>query len=141
MLASWTANGDPATVRFGGTAVYKTAFEAPEACVGKPLILDLGRVEVSARVRLNGAEVGHAILMPYRVLLPHGVAAGKNELDVEVTNLGANRIRDLDERQVPWRIFQDINFVDIRYKGFDARQWPVQNSGLLGPVRLVAIKP
>ena len=140
-LTSWTANGDPETVRFGGTAVYKTAFEAPEACVGKPLILDLGRVEVSARVRLNGAEVGHAILTPYRVLLPQGLGAGRNELEVEVTNLGANRIRDLDERQVPWRIFQDINFVDIRYKGFDARQWPVQNSGLLGPVRLVAIKP
>ena len=54
-----------------------------------------------------------------------------------VTNLGANRIRDLDVRGVPWRIFHDINFVDIRYKGFDARQWPVRDSGLLGPVRFV----
>ena len=140
-LASWTANGDSATARFGGTAVYRTAFEAPEACVGKPLILDLGRVEVSARVRLNGEQAGSALLTPYRVLLPHGLKDGKNELEVEVTNLGANRIRDLDMRQVPWRIFQDVNFVDIRYKGFDARQWPVQDSGLLGPVRFVAMTP
>jgi hypothetical protein len=136
-LASWTANSDPETARFGGTAVYRTAFDAPEACVGKPVILDLGRVEVSARVRLNGEGIGYAIMTPYRVLLPQGVRAGRNDLEVEVTNLGANRIRDLDVRQVPWRIFQDINFVDIRYKGFDARTWSVRDSGLLGPVRLV----
>ncbi len=135
--ASWTANNDPATARFGGTAVYRTAFEAPASCVGRPVILDLGRVEVSARVRLNGARAGEAILTPYRVLLPQGLKQGMNALEVEVTNLGANRIRDLDLRQVPWRIFQDINFVDIRYKGFDARTWSVRDSGLLGPVRLV----
>jgi hypothetical protein len=136
-LASWTENGDPETVRFGGTAVYRTAFDAPAACISKPIILDLGRVEVSARVRLNGAEIGPVIMTPYRLLMPQGLRAGHNELEVEVTNLGANRIRDLDVRKVPWRIFQDINFVDIRYKGFDARQWPVRDSGLLGPVRLL----
>jgi len=136
-LASWTANGDPATARFGGTAVYRAAFDAPGECSGKPVILDLGGVEVSARVRLNGETAGFAIMRPYRMLLPRGVRPGRNELEVEVTNLGANRIRDLDVRQVPWRIFQDINFVDIRYKGFDARQWSVRDSGLLGPVRVL----
>ena len=136
-LTSWTESGDAETVRFGGTAVYRTTFEAPAACVGRPVVLDLGGVEVSARVRLNGAEVGPAIMTPYRLLLPLGVRTGRNELEVEVTNLGANRIRDLDVRKVPWRIFQDINFVDIGYKGFDARRWPVRNSGLLGPVRLL----
>jgi len=101
--------------------------------------LDLGRVEVSARVRLNGSAMGYALLTPYRVLLPQGMRAGANTLEVEVTNLGANRIRDLDRRGVAWRIFEDINFVDIRYKGFDARQWAVRNSGLLGPVRMLAV--
>jgi hypothetical protein len=140
-LASWTSSGDPEAVRFGGTAVYKVAFDAPAACVGQPVILDLGRVEVSARVRLNGEQAGSAILTPYRLLLPRGLTAGRNELEVEVTNLGANRIRDLDMRQVPWRIFQDINFVDIKYKGFDARQWPVRDSGLMGPVRILGLEP
>ena len=106
--------------------------------MGRPAVLDLGRVEVSGRVRLNGEAVGPALMLPYRVLLPRGLRAGRNELEVEVTNLGANRIRDLDERGVAWRIFEDINFVDIRYKGFDARRWPVQDSGLMGPVRIVA---
>jgi hypothetical protein len=55
---------------------------------------------------------------------------------VEVTNVAANRIRDLDRRGVAWRIFHDINFVDINYKPFDASDWPVREAGLLGPVTL-----
>ncbi len=140
-LASWTDNGDPEAVRFGGTAAFQTAFDAPPSCVGVPVILDLGRVEVSARLRVNGEPAGHALLTPYRILLPRGLRAGRNEVEITVTNLGANRIRDLDLRGVPWRIFHDINFVDIRYKGFDARAWPVRDSGLLGPVRLLALRP
>jgi len=59
-----------------------------------------------------------------------------NVLEVEVTNLSANRIRDLDRRKVQWKIFRDINFVSINYKGFDASTWPVRDSGLIGPATL-----
>jgi len=47
-----------------------------------------------------------------------------------------NRFRDFDRRGVPWRIFNDINFVGIDYKPFDASHWPVRPSGLPGPVAL-----
>jgi hypothetical protein len=56
---------------------------------------------------------------------------------VEVTNVAANRIRDLDRRQVAWRVFHDINLVNMDYKPFDASNWPVRAAGLLGPVTLV----
>src|SRR5207248_992947 len=59
-----------------------------------------------------------------------------NELEIEVTNLSANRIRDLDVRRVPWKVFEDINFVGIDYKPFDASGWPLKPSGLFGPVHL-----
>ncbi|HEY7393693.1 MAG TPA: hypothetical protein VH559_02550, partial [Gemmatimonadaceae bacterium] len=59
--------------------------------------------------------------------------------EVEVTNVSANRIRDLDRRHVDWKIFRDINFVGIDYKPFDASNWPVRPSGLMGPVTLQAI--
>ena len=59
-----------------------------------------------------------------------------NTLEVEVTNVSANRIRDLDRRGVEWQIFRDINFVGIDYKPFNASQWPVRESGLIGPVTL-----
>lgn len=60
----------------------------------------------------------------------------RNELEIEVTNVAANRIRDLDQRRVEWRIFHDINFVSITGKRFDASAWPLTDSGLLGPVTL-----
>ena len=41
---------------------------------------------------------------------------GRNELVIEVTNLAANRIADLDRRKVPWKQFHEINFVNIDYK-------------------------
>jgi hypothetical protein len=58
---------------------------------------------------------------------------------VEVTNVAANRIRDLDRRGVRWRIFKDINFVNINYRPFDASDWPIRAAGLLGPVTLTPL--
>jgi len=136
---SWAHRGDPDAERFGGTAVYRTTFDLPAGqAAGAPLFLDLGRVCHSARVSLNGRVLGCLIMAPYRMPVPSGILlATGNRLEVEVTNLGANRIRDLDLRKVEWRIFNDINFIGIGGKKFDASTWPVMESGLLGPVRLL----
>jgi hypothetical protein len=132
-LASWTERGDEEARRFAGTARYSIRFDAPgEASSYR---LDLGRVAESARVRLNGTELGVLFARPFRVETGPLRRTG-NELEIEVTNLSANRIRDLDVRRVPWKVFQDINFVGIDYKPFDASGWPLKPSGLLGPVRL-----
>jgi hypothetical protein len=64
-----------------------------------------------------------------------------NVLEVEVTNVSANRIRDLDRRGVNWKNFHDINIVNINYKPFDASDWPLTDSGLLGPVTLTPLAP
>lgn len=130
-LQSWAHAGDADAERFGGTAVYRTTFDAPAGAGAWRL--DLGRVCHSARVRLNGQEIGRLIMAPYRLDVPK-LQPGKNSLEIEVTNLSANRIRDLDRRKVPWRVFHDANVVSIAYKPFDASNWPVLESGLLGPV-------
>jgi len=134
-LVSWTANGDATTESFAGTALYTATFDAPAGA--GPWVLDLGKVCHSARVRLNRQDVGTAFMNPYRLALPQLRPAG-NRLEIEVTNLAANRIRDLDRRKVAWRIFHDINFVNIGYKPFDASNWPIFESGLIGPVRIQA---
>ena len=64
---------------------------------------------------------------------------GKNQLEVEVTNVAANRIRDLDIRGVEWRHFYDINLVNIDYMPFDASVWEIKDAGLLGPVTLTKL--
>ena len=63
-----------------------------------------------------------------------------NLLEVEVTNVSANRIRDLDRRGVKWKTFYDINFVNLDYKPFDASNWPLTDSGLSGPVTLTPVQ-
>jgi hypothetical protein len=140
-LASWTTLGDDEARRFAGTARYTITLDAPAPAAPQQKashwILDLGRVCHSARVRFNGRDLGTVFARPFRVRLPAGVLKpGQNVLAIEVTNLSANRIRDLDRRGVRWRIFHDINFVNIDYRPFDASKWPLADSGLLGPVTL-----
>jgi len=133
-LASWTELGDEAAKRFAGTARYNLKFNAP-APSAESWWLDLGKVCQSARVRVNGRERGTALVPPFRVRVD-GLKPTGNELEIEVTNTSANRIRDLDRHGVKWRNFYDINFVNIDYKPFDASNWLLADSGLLGPVIL-----
>jgi hypothetical protein len=138
-LRSWTELGGEATQRFAGTARYRIEFEAP-AQPAADWRLDLGEVRESARVTLNGQPAGTAWSVPYRLHVNGLVRPGRNVLELEVTNLAANRIRDLDRRQVPWKVMREINFVNINYQPFDAAGWPLQPSGLLGPVTLTPLR-
>ena len=120
---------------FSGTARYTTSFDLsapPAACR-----LDLGKVANTARVSLNGKALGISWCAPHVIDISESLKPGKNLLEIEVTNLAANRIADLDRRKVPWKQFHEINFVNIDYKLFDASAWPALDSGLLGPVRLL----
>lgn len=139
-LASWTDSGNADAIAFAGTARYTISFDLPPDTGGDAWRLDLGSVAESARVRVNGIDVGAAIQVPFQVdLAADIVKPDDNRIEIEVTNLSANRIRDLDKRGVEWRIFNDINFVNIDYKSFDASNWPVRPSGLLGPVTLTPL--
>ena len=142
-LKSWTDLGGDAAKRFGGTARYRLEFDAP-AATADDWRLDLGDVRESARVRLNGRDLATAWSVPFAVRIGADLKPGRNVLELDVTNLAANRIRDLDQRKQPWKIMREINFVNINYKPFDASGWALTPSGLLGPVTLTplrAVKP
>lgn len=133
-LTSWTEQGGEAVQRFAGTGRYTLLFDAPE----DTMRLNLGKVCQSAEVRVNGVNYGTLITEPFTVLL-RNLKRQNNLLEVDVTNVSANRIRDLDRRKVDWKRFYDINFVNIAYKPFDASEWPLHDSGLLGPVTLQSV--
>jgi len=135
-LDSWTELGDDEAKRFAGTARYKISFDAPVDDADE-WVLELGRVCESARVKINGKYVGALWSIPFEMPVGEFLRKGENVLEVEVTNLSANRIADLDRRGVVWKKFYDINFVNINYEKFDASGWPPMDSGLLGPVRLI----
>ncbi len=134
-LDSWTESNDPETKRFAGTGKYSLEFELPPAG-SDDWLLDLGKVCDSARVRINGRVVHGFWCAPFKATVGKWLRPGKNLLEVEVTNLAANRIADLDRRKVKWKYFYDINMASKRYRSFDASDWPVRDSGLLGPVTL-----
>jgi hypothetical protein len=136
-LASWATFPGPDLAAFSGTAKYETSFDAPKDA-GTRFELDLGEVCQSARVRLNGQDYGTLITPPFRVIVDHLKPAG-NTLEVEVTSVDANRIRDLDRRRVKWKVFRDINLVNMDYKPFNAANWPLTDCGLLGPVTLTPV--
>lgn len=139
-LVSWSRNADGSENPFSGTVRYQTSFTWPLTddkllVTDAPLALDLGRVCHSARVRVNGTDVGARIRAPYAFEIPREIVKdGENELEIEVTSTGANRIRELDRKKVDWKIFSDINMVGRDYKPFDAAAWPLAEAGLLGPV-------
>ncbi|GAB4457124.1 MAG: glycosyl hydrolase [Armatimonadaceae bacterium] len=142
-LSDWTeweaTAEDEASSRkaFSGTARYTTVFDKPNYdAIG--YLLDLGEVRHSAGVRLNGEPVGTGIAAPYRFWIPaERLLPQENRLEIEVTNLMANRLADLERREGErWRPFLMVN---IHYKPFDAATWSPTPSGLLGPVRLVPL--
>jgi hypothetical protein len=140
-LPSWTTFPDEETKRFQGTAKYRHLFSLTELPVDN-FRLELGKVCASARVVLNGQPLGTAWSEPFTIDVPgSALRPGENVLEIEVTNLAANRIADLDRRNVEWKIFKEINIVNREYKPLDAASWPTLDSGLLGPVRLQRMKP
>jgi hypothetical protein len=136
---SWTALADPRAARFSGTARYRIEFAAPDT-KADDWLLDLGDVRETARVTLNGGYLGTVWSLPARIRVGPAMKPGTNLLEIEVTNLPANRVRDLDLRKVDWKIMKDINLASLRYKSLDASTWEPQPSGLLGPVRLVPLE-
>ena len=138
-LVSWTKRDDPEAKRFAGTARYRIEFDfAPAGAYDWRL--DLGRVCDSARVRINGREIATLWFPPFSLAVGKYLHTGRNAIEVDATNLGANRIADLDRRRVKWNAFYNIGVVNVRYQPFDASNWPLRDSGLIGPVRLAPIQ-
>ncbi len=135
-LVSWAEIECDNVKSFAGAARYTIEVELPGTDADH-WILDLGDVRESARIWVNGLPAGVLVAHPFRLDVSDYLQAGSNEISIEVTNLSANRIKDLDMRGVEWKKFYDINIVNHMYEPFDASRWPLKPSGLLGPVTLV----
>jgi hypothetical protein len=139
-LQPWTMFTDDSTTQsFSGTGVYSTDFNLPSKNASGYL-LQLGKVYESAKVFINDKEVGILWSIPFEAEIGKYLQPGKNTIKIEVANLMANRIRNMDRNKVEWRKYHEINFVNINYKRFDASGWNVQPSGLEGPVTIAALQ-
>jgi len=113
-LISWPEHPDAGIKYFSGTATYRKVFDLPpEFSLTSRIFLDLGRVQVIAEVRLNGQNLGILWKAPYRVALGAAAKAGKNQLEIEVTNLWPNRL--IGDEQWP---------ADVEWAGLPLKCWP-----------------
>ena len=133
---TWETLSDSAAVTMG-TGIYTTTFRLTKQQARQQWMIDLGDVRESARVYLNGQFLGCAWAVPFVLDCRDALRKGKNELRIEVTNLPANRIRDLDHKGYPWRKFNEINVVDINYHHTTYENWEPVKSGLNSEVKLI----
>ncbi|MBN2294150.1 MAG: hypothetical protein JXM70_17115, partial [Pirellulales bacterium] len=161
-LASWAEHSDAEVKYFSGTATYIKKFQLPQGMIGKGrrIRLDLGRVAVIAQVKLNGKDLGILWKPPFGIDVTDTLQPGENSLEVRVTNLWVNRL--IGDEQLPpdcewgppnkrggrpiakwpqWLLDGKPNptgrhtFATWQHWNKDAA---LLESGLLGPVRLVA---
>lgn len=134
-LEPWTQH-ELADVRyFSGTATYTTEFDVPDEWFvpGRRLVIDLGEVRDLAEVKLNDKRLGLLWKPPYDVDVSGALHPGSNRLEVKVTNQWNNRI------------VGDLALPPGERVLTGADQLPrfprprLQDSGLLGPVRVVAV--
>ena len=129
-LASWSDAKDEGVRHFSGTAAYTADFQAPAQLPAHARVeLDLGDVRETARVSVNGREVGVLWKKPFRIDVTSAVHGGTNALRVEVTNLWPNRI--IGDQSLS----ADKRFTHTNITKFKA-DTPLMPSGLLGPVNL-----
>ena len=135
---TWETLGDNCGVTMG-TGVYTTHIKLKKKDLSNVnhWLIDLGDVRESARVYINGQFVGCAWSAPFVLDCKNTLKKGDNEIRIEVTNLPANRIADLDRQGVKWRKMEEINVVDINYKKTTYEQWEPVKSGLNSAVRLI----
>jgi len=127
-LTSWTEAKEEGVRHFSGTATYSSEFQIAEKLPEHAkVVLDLGEVRETARVTVNGKEMGVAWKRPFLVDITAAAVPGKNTLKVQVTNLWPNRV--IGDQSLP--VGQRFTHTNITKFKADS---PLIPSGLLGPV-------
>lgn len=142
-LTSWTEFGGEGVKDFSGTAKYTITFTRPSG-KADAWMLNLGKVCESARVSINGKEVGVLIGPEFSLTLDKKQLKKKNTLEINVSNLMANRIAYMDRNNIEWKKFYNVNMAARMRQNtkdgiFDASAWPPKESGMMGPVTITPL--
>lgn len=129
-LQDWTTSEDERIKYFSGDAVYSTTLSL-ETLPDKELYIDLGKVMVMAKVKVNGKDAGGVWTMPYRLNVTDLLRKGENKIEVEVVNNWMNRL--IGDQRLPEAERGTWTNINPWNAGS-----PLQSSGLLGPVEIQA---
>jgi hypothetical protein len=134
-LDSWTKNQNNGVKYFSGTGTYVKAFEIDKKWLkpGERILLDLGTVKDLAEVYINDIKLDLLWCAPFEADITDAVKAGSNRLEVRVTNQWTNRL--VGDKEDP-----DHKILASNPAPFGRRQYELSPSGLIGPVKLLALK-
>lgn len=133
---------DENTAQLAGTGIYETEIylskdDCDKATAG--WLVSLGDVRESARVYINGQYIGCLWSAPFD-LVTKSFKEGWNLLRIEVTNLPANRIRQVERSGYNWRIFKDVNIYTVSEAFSVYGDWTLTPSGLNSEVKIIPLK-
>ena len=129
-LQDWAASDDAAVRYYSGVAHYETEIDLDGVSDDNRYELDLGRVMVMGRVKVNGQDAGGVWTEPYRVDVTGLLHEGSNTIEVELANNWMNRL--MGERLKPAGERKTFILTDPALGDGAA----LQESGLIGPVVL-----
>lgn len=132
-LTDWSKSSLDGVKYYSGIAVYKKTFDCPPSLTEnkEKVFLDLGNVEVMAKVTLNSKEIGTRWMAPYRLEITKHLKATDNELIVEVANLWPNRL--IGDSKLP----QNEKITWSTWDGGYHENSPLLPSGLIGPAMIL----
>jgi hypothetical protein len=132
-LNSWSENTEGEVKYFSGTAAYQNVFKINKIDKQASYEIDLGEVKNIAEVIVNGKNMGIAWKKPFRINVTGALKPGNNKIEIRVTNLWVNRLIGDAQPDVKAK----TTFTTMPFYKADS---PLLPSGLLGPVKIIAIK-
>ena len=135
-LDDWSKRPEKGIKFYSGTATYRKAFELPESKNQNSKFksfLDLGKVTVMARVKLNGKDLGVVWTDPFRVDITSAARPGANTLELAVVNLWPNRL--IGDQSLP----EGKRFTWSSWNPY-GKDSPLLESGLFGPVQVLTVQ-
>jgi hypothetical protein len=131
-LTDWTTFKDDRIKYYSGPAVYYKKFHFTPEPGNHSYFLELENVKDVgiARIKINGVDKGIVWVKPFRMEVSGELVAGENSLEIKVINSWYNRVAG-DELNPKDRLTK-TNIVLKK----DARDVPLEPSGLLGPVSI-----
>ena len=93
-LFDWTSHSKSKIKHYSGTAIYSTTFSIKKGMLkpNRNFKIDLGTVNVIAKVILNGKEIGVSWIAPHTLNITDALKEGSNNLTIEITNQWTNRL-------------------------------------------------
>jgi hypothetical protein len=121
-LFDWSTYDTEQIKHYSGTAIYKTTFQIEKVMLqpDRQFQLNLGKVNVIAKVLVNGKDIGVSWIAPHTLNVTDVLKEGENAIEIQVTNQWTNRL--IGDEKLPNQTGYDVRrgspgFGDSEFRG------------------------